>query len=163
MIVELITRKIVDEIVLIPAGDPQLREAPEVDGATRLEMCKIAVEDLPIEIKKKVSVSDLEINRNGPSFAIDTIEALEAQDTSSELFWIIGSDAYAKIESWHRWQELEDKVNFIVIDRPGDNGDGLDIGALNISATKIRNDNQVNGTSPSVRKYITERKLYASK
>jgi nicotinic acid mononucleotide adenylyltransferase len=50
-----------------------------------------------------------------------------------------------------------------VIDRPGDDGDGIDIGALDISATQIRNDKQLNGISPSVRKFITERKLYASK
>jgi nicotinic acid mononucleotide adenylyltransferase len=58
---------------------------------------------------------------------------------------------------------LQEKVNFIVIDRPGDDGDGIDIGALDISATQIRNDKQLNGISPSVRKFITERKLYASK
>ena len=49
-----------------------------------------------------------------------------------------------------------------MIDRPGDNGEGLDIGALEISATEIRSDSQVNGTSPSVRKFIAERKMYAS-
>lgn len=145
---------------MIPAGDPQLRDAPKVDGATRLEMCKVAINDLPSGIKEKVSVSDIEVKRSGPSYAIDTVEALEG---SNELFWIIGSDAYAKIDNWHRSEELQDKVSFIVIDRPGDDGDGLDIGALDISATEIRSDSQVNGTSPSVRKYITERKLYASK
>ena len=161
VVVELISRKVVDQIILIPAGEPLLREnGPKVDAQTRLEMCKLAVNDLPSGVKEKVSVSDIEVKRSGPSYAIDTVEALEG---SNELFWIIGSDAYAKIDSWHRSNELQDKVSFIVIDRPGDDGDGLDIGALDISATEIRSDSQVNGTSPSVRKYITERKLYASK
>lgn len=162
VIVELISRKVVDQIILIPAGQPLLREdGPEADGKTRLEMCKLAINDLPSGVKEKVTVSDIEIKRNGPSYAIDTVEELEK--SGDDLFWIIGSDAYAKIDKWHRAEDLQEKVSFIVIDRPGDNGDGLDIGALDISATEIRNDSQVNGTSPSVRKFITERKLYASK
>lgn len=162
MVVELISRKIVDEIILIPAGEPRLREtAPKADGQNRLSMCKLAVTDLPSGIKEKVSVSDTEINRQGPTYAIDTVQELEK--SGAELFWIIGSDAYANIDKWHRTDELQEKVSFIVIDRPGDSGDGLDIGAIDISATEIRSDSQVNGTSPSVRKYILERKLYASK
>ena len=124
-------------------------------------MCKLAVADLPSGIKEKVSISDTEINRTGPTFAIDTVEELE--NSGAELFWIIGSDAYANIDKWQRTEDLQEKVSFIVIDRPGDSGDGLDIGAIDISATEIRSDSQVNGTSPSVRKYILERKLYASK
>ncbi len=162
VVVELISRKVVDQIILIPAGQPLLREdGPKADGQTRLEMCKLAINDLPSGVKEKVTVSDIEIKRNGPSYAIDTVEELEK--SGDDLFWIIGSDAYAKIDKWHRAEDLQEKVSFIVIDRPGDNGDGLDIGALDISATEIRNDSQVNGTSPSVRKFITERKLYASK
>jgi nicotinate-nucleotide adenylyltransferase len=161
VIVELITRKILDQIVLIPAGDPQLREqAPKADGQSRLEMCKLAVSDLPAGIKENVLVSDIEIKRTGPSYSIDTVENFAKNN--AELFWIIGSDAYAKIDKWHRANELKEKVSFIVVDRPGDNGIGLDIGALDISATEIRSELKFNNTSPSVRTYIAERNLYAS-
>ena len=169
VVVELITRKVVDQIILIPAGEPRLREnAPVADGQTRLEMCRLAVSDLPVGIKEHVEVSDIEVVRSGPSYAIDTVSEIEkSKGNNVELFWIIGSDAYEKIEDWHRSKELQEKVSFIVIDRPGikpgDKGEGLDIGALNISATEIREDKEVSGVSPSVRKYITERKLYASK
>lgn len=150
--------------MLIPAGEPLLREfSPLASALDRLEMCNLAINDLPIGIKEKVSTSDIEIKRHGPSYAIETVEALN--NSNNELFWIIGSDAYANIEKWHRSTELQNLVSFIVIDRPGkdieSNVDGLDIGALNISATEIRNDNKFNGTSPSVRKFIIERKLYA--
>jgi nicotinate-nucleotide adenylyltransferase len=166
VVVELISRKIVDQIILIPAGEPRLRQAaPIADGPTRLEMCNLAISDLPPGVKDKVTVSDIEILRNGPSYAIDTVEQLEK--SGDELFWIIGSDAYANIDKWHRSEELQEKVSFIVVDRPGsdqaDGNESLDIGALDISATEIRSDKEVNGTSPSVRKFITQRKLYASK
>lgn len=168
VIVELLTRKIVDKIILIPAGDPLLRKQPPVaDGSTRFEMCKLAIQDLPNGIKDQVTVSDIEINRAGPTYAIDTVK--ELAKSGDELFWIIGSDAYEKIDKWHRADELREQVSFIVIDRPGDGGKGLDIGALDISATNIRSriksrsGEEANGTSPSVRKYITERNLYAGK
>ena len=166
VVVELLSRKVVDKIILLPAGEPLLRDAaPIADAQSRLEMCKLAISDLPVGIKERVTVSDLEVKRDGPSYAIDTVLALKNINTENiaEFFWIIGSDAYANIEKWHRASELQDLVNFIVIDRPGDSGDGMDIGAINISATEIRLDSQVNGTSSSVKKYITDRKLYASK
>lgn len=171
VVVELISRKLVDQIILVPAGAPLLRDgAPQADSKIRLEMCKLALNDLPVGIKEKVSVSDIEVNRSGPSFAIDTVE--EFAKSGDELFWIIGSDAYAKIDKWHRAKELQDLVNFIVIDRPDKNHsnkqveneeDGMDIGALEISATQIRSDKDLHGVSPSVRKFIIDRKLYASK
>jgi nicotinate-nucleotide adenylyltransferase len=170
VVVELIARKVVDQIVLIPAGEPQLRQSPpKADGTSRVQMCKLAISDLPAGIKESVTVNELEINRDGPSYAIDTVESLmkEQNSDANEYFWIIGSDAYQKIEQWHRAKELQELVSFIVIDRPGDSAaedlDGLDIGALDISATQIRNDVSVNGVSPSVRKFIMDRKLYASK
>ena len=176
VIVELLSKKIVDQIILIPAGEPRLRiEAPIADGQTRLEMCGLAIKDLPVELIEKVSVSDIEIKRSGPTYAIETVEELISstkselsERTDVELFWIIGSDAYANIDKWHRADELKEMVSFIVIDRPGaDPNDGLDIDALDLSATQIRNDivanNEIHGVSPSVRKFIAERKLYAGK
>ena len=170
VVVELNARKVVDQIVLIPAGQPQLRQsAPKADGPSRLQMCKLAISDLPTGIKESVTVNEIEINRDGPSFAIDTVESImnEQNSDANEYFWIIGSDAYQKIDQWHRAKELQELVSFIVIDRPSDGSseelDGLDIGALDISATQIRNDVSVSGVSPSVRKFILDRKLYASK
>ena len=172
VVVELLTRKVVDQIILVPAGAPQLRQnPPKADGPTRLQMCNLAIADLPKELKHQVLVSDIEINRAGPSFAIDTVNEIKGDSSKHEYFWIIGSDAYEKIDQWHRAKELKELVSFIVIDRPSNAGDtsdnsdsseGLDIGELDISAPEIRSDKSVHGVSPSVRKFIIERKLYAS-
>ena len=89
---------------------------------------------------------------------------MELNRQEAELFWVIGSDAYSNIDQWHRASELKELVSFIVIDRPGsDDESALDIDALDISATRVRQDQELNGVSPSVRKFILERKLYASK
>ena len=66
----------------------------------------------------KTLVDDRENLRDGPSYAIDTVnEVLEEEDDAKVVF-IIGSDAFSKIDSWYRWEELLSLVDFIVMKRP---------------------------------------------
>ena len=164
VIEQVISRGIADRILLIPAGEPLLREAqPVASGADRRAMCVQALADLSPEIAKKVEVNPIEILRSGPSYAIDTVDAVVQTYPDAEILMIVGTDAFAKIAQWHRSVELQDKVDFIVIDRPEFPGDAtIDIGALNISATQIR-AGELDALSPHVATYIKEHNLYASK
>ena len=99
----------------------------------------------------------------GPSFTIDTVEAVAKSYPDDQIALIIGTDAFAKIDQWHRTSELQDMVEFIVIDRPEFPGEhSLDIGALNISATRVR-AGDLASVSTHVATYIKEHDLYASK
>ena len=69
--------------------------------------------------------------------------------------------SYEKIGDWHRSAELQELVSFIVIERPG-YGDGVDIDAIDVSATEIRAGLQSSHLPNAVRNYISEKKLYAS-
>ena len=164
VIEQVISRGIADRILLIPAGEPLLREAqPVASGADRRAMCVQALADLPAEISIKVEVNSIEILRSGPSYAIDTVDAVAQTYPGDEILMIVGTDAFAKIAQWHRSDELQDKVDFIVIDRPEFPGDAtIDIGALDISATQIR-AGELDALSPHVATYIKEHNLYASK
>ncbi len=164
VIEQVISRGIADRILIIPAGQPLLREAqPVASGAERRAMCVQALADLPSEIAKKVEVNPIEILRSGPSYAIDTVDAVAQTYPDDEILLIVGTDVFAKIAHWHRSDELQDKVDFIVIDRPEFPGDAtIDIGALNISATQIR-AGELDALSPHVATYIKEHDLYASK
>ena len=164
VIEQVISRGMADRILIIPAGQPLLREAqPVASGAERRAMCVQALADLPSEIAKKVEVNPIEILRSGPSYAIDTVDAVAQTYPDDEILLIVGTDAFAKIAQWHRSDELQDKVDFIVIDRPEFPGDAtIDIGALNISATQIR-AGELDALSPHVATYIKEHNLYASK
>ena len=164
VIEQVISRGIADRILVIPAREPLLREAqPFASGSERRAMCVQALADLPSEIAKKVEVNPIEILRSGPSYAIDTVDAVAQTYPDDEILLIVGTDAFAKIEQWHRSVELQDKVDFIVIDRPEFPGDAtIDIGALNISATQIR-AGELDALSPHVATYIKEHNLYASK
>jgi nicotinate-nucleotide adenylyltransferase len=162
VVTELLERDVVDQIILVPAGEPWLREnEPSASGEDRLKMCQLAVAEL--DLGDEVFVNSIEIRRTGPSYTIDTVEALMATYPDDEIVLILGTDAHATIDQWHRSDELKKLVEVLVIDRPDFPGSPtLDIGALNISATEVRaGDSDL--LPPAVVTYIKERGLYASK
>lgn len=166
LIEQLFSRGIVDELILVPTGEPWLRSsAPFASGQDRLAMAKLAVKDLPARIASKVSVSDIEVRRSGPTYTIDTVQELQMRQPDAKWILILGSDAYAGIDQWHRSAELQTLIEIFVIAR---DGQGLDIEALPVSASHIRSQIQAHETQikylpESVWAYIKERNLYASK
>lgn len=162
VITQLIQREIVDNLLIVPAGQPLLRtDAPVATGAQRRTMCQLAIDSLPAEIRSRVEVNPIEILREGPSYAIDTVDAVAATYPQAQIILFVGSDAYVNIEKWHRVEELKKKCRIIVIERPGFSFEGLDISALDISATQIR-EGSSNQIPESVAHYIKENGLYAS-
>ena len=101
----------VDAILVIPAGDPW-QKASRTPAQHRLAMARLAFADEP-----GCSVSDVEVARPGPSYAIDTIAALRAPGV--RLRWILGADALALLPTWHRVGELAQECEFLVVGRPG--------------------------------------------
>ena len=162
VITELLERDVVDQIILVPAGEPWLREkAPIASGEDRLKMCQLAVAEL--DLGDEVLVNSIEIRRSGPSYTIDTVEALKATYPNDKIALILGTDAHSNIDQWHRSDELKKLVEVLVIDRPDFPGSPtLDIDALKISATAVR-DGEFDLLPPAVVTYIKERGLYASK
>jgi nicotinate-nucleotide adenylyltransferase len=122
-------------------------------------MCQLALADLPSEIAAKVQVNPIEVLRTGPSYAIDTVEAVAQNFPGDTIILVIGQDAAEKLDQWHRIEELRTMVQFLVIGRPGYSGDGIDIGALNVSATTIRQGLSAE-VSSSVAAFIRENNLY---
>jgi nicotinate-nucleotide adenylyltransferase len=167
VITQLLRRDVVDHILLFPAGQPRLREHdPVATGGQRRAMCELAVSDLPTDISSRVEVNPIEILRAGPSYTIDTVAAVAQSYPDDSLHLIIGSDAYAKLEQWHRIDDLKKLVTFIIIERPGAESDpgidiGIDIGALNVASTGIR-EGSSREYSPSVAHFIKEHHLYGS-
>ncbi len=163
MITQLLRRDIVDRIIIFPAGQPRLRDnQPVASGAQRRAMCELAVTDLPADITSRVEVNPIEILREGPSYTIDTVEAVVQTFPDDSYHLIIGSDAYAKLDQWHRVDDLKNLVTFIIIERPGSESQvGLDIAALDVASTGIR-EGSSREYSPSVAHFIKEHHLYGS-
>ena len=160
VITQLIEKKLVDQLLVIPAGVPLLREnAPIATGQQRRTMCQLALADLPDEIAAKVQVNPIEILRTGPSYAIDTVEAVAQNYPNDTIVLVIGQDAAEKLNQWHRIEDLREMVELLIIGRPGYIGDGVDIGALYIAATTIRQGLSAE-VSSSVATFIRENNLY---
>jgi nicotinate-nucleotide adenylyltransferase len=164
VIQELISRKIVDRLLVVPAGEPRLRnDQPQATGAQRRAMCQLAVAGLPEEIRSHVEVNPIEVLRQGPSYAIDTVEAIAQTYPGDEILLIVGTDAYEKIDQWHRADELKKMVEFVVIDRPDFPGQhNTSVDAIAVSATDIRAQRS-EAVPAAVAAFIKEQNLYASK
>jgi nicotinate-nucleotide adenylyltransferase len=134
-------------------------------------MCIAALGDLPDSLQEKVSVLDLEVNRTGPTFTIDTINQLRMIYPRDTFTLILGSDAAEKIDQWYRSDALLKIVEILVVKRPGQSKSTfpeVEIKALDISATQVRaavaqRSDLAPMLSPSVRTYIKENGLYGSK
>ena len=122
-------------------------------------MCQLALSDLSADVASKVQVNPIEVLRTGPSYAIDTVEAVAQNFPHDTLVLVIGQDAADKLDKWHRIDELREMVEFVVIRRPGFEGDGIDIGALDVAATTIREGLSAD-VSSSVASFIRENNLY---
>lgn len=157
---QLIEKKIIDHLLLVPAGQPLLREnLPVASGTERRTMCQLALTTLPESISSHVEVSPIEILREGPSYAIDTVEAVCSAHPQDEIFLIVGADAFSKIDQWHRADELHEIVSIICINRPGYAPHGIDIAALDVSATQVREGSSTE-IPAIVAAFIRENNLY---
>ena len=87
-----------DEVILVPTGiAPHKEIEPEPGADVRLEMARLAAEGVD-----RVSVSDVEVRREGPSFAFRTLELLADALPGSELTFVMGADVAAGLERWKR-------------------------------------------------------------
>ncbi|MGL4233728.1 MAG: nicotinate-nucleotide adenylyltransferase [Casimicrobium sp.] len=102
------------EARLIPAQQNVLRDRPGASAADRLAMLQLAVQDVP-----GLTVDDCELTRASASYTITTLEAFRAAHPTRPLIWLIGVDAFLRIQSWHRTNELFDFAHFVVLNRPG--------------------------------------------
>jgi nicotinate-nucleotide adenylyltransferase len=111
-----------DAIAFVPAGDPPHRAAPLADAATRLAMVRAAVEDDP-----RFVVDDRELRRPGPSWTVLTLEELRAERGQQPIALIMGMDAFAGLDRWHRATDLIRLAHLVVAVRPKSPvpGDGL--------------------------------------
>ena len=102
-----------DFVTLVLSAHPPHRAAPMAAADERWEMLKYAVAD-----DDRLQASDLELQREGPSFTIDTVIALRAA-FAEPIVWMFGSDGLATYDTWHRSDELKDHCHLLVFARPG--------------------------------------------
>lgn len=136
-----------DEVVFVPTGQPWQKSEREVTSAEhRYLMTVIATASNP-----RFWVSRVDIDREGPTYTIDTLRDLSAQMPDADLYFITGADALAEIFTWRDAAELFARAHFVGCTRPGYDMDAstlegipadrvtiLEIPALAISSTDCR-------------------------
>jgi nicotinate-nucleotide adenylyltransferase len=105
-----------DEIWFIPARHPPHRTAPAASASHRFAMVALALAGRP-----EMKACDAEMDGNGPSYTIDTLDALEAAwpALTGRLCFITGADAFRDIATWRAWTTLLSRAHFAVVSRPG--------------------------------------------
>ncbi len=103
-----------DEVWVMPTGNPPHKETVPHYNDHRLAMCKLAVEGI-----EGFSVSDLELNREGKIYTVETFRLLNERHKGCKFWLIIGTDSLMNLRKWYDPERLLQTVNFIVVDRGG--------------------------------------------
>ncbi|WP_321351863.1 nicotinate-nucleotide adenylyltransferase [Halopseudomonas oceani] len=103
-----------DELRLIPSARPPHRDMPGATAAQRLRMVELAVGP-----GGGLQVDDRELQRQRPSYTVETLESLRLElGADVALFMVLGWDAFCGLPGWHRWQDLLELANLVVLQRP---------------------------------------------
>jgi nicotinate-nucleotide adenylyltransferase len=118
------------QVALLPAHDPPHKGATRADALQRADMLELAIDGEP-----GLSVDRRELNRDGPSWTVDTLIGLRAElGDAVPIAWLIGADSLLQLASWHRWRELFALAHILVVDRPGAS---VDSEALHMQAPQV--------------------------
>ncbi len=136
-------------------------------GRHRLQMVRVAIQGVP-----GLEADSREVDRDGPTYTVDTLATFPDDE---DLFLILGADAALSLPTWHRVEDVLDRVTVLVIPRPGTNVSSveavvpqarfLDMGLLDMSATGIRRLVAAGGpfrylVTDEVHRYIVDHGLY---
>lgn len=102
------------EVRLLPASVPPHRNAPVASAAQRVAILRAALQG-----QSRLTLDTRELDRAGPSWTIDTLHELRAEQGERPLVLLLGADAFAGLATWHRWHELFDVAHIGVLGRPG--------------------------------------------
>jgi nicotinate-nucleotide adenylyltransferase len=111
-----------DQVLFIPARVPPHKPVTDEPGVDhRLEMCRLAVNG-----DERFAVSELEVQRDGPSYTVDTLMELKTRAASNELVLILGGDIAAGLPHWHRAERVLELCIPAITMRPGTSREQVD-------------------------------------
>lgn len=112
---QVLERFSLDRLYIIPCREPP-HKSPDylAPAADRVRMVRLVLPD-----DSRYRLSEVEIERNGPSYTIDTVTHFSAVVLpGATLFLVMGMDAFLEIHTWKRWLELLERVQIVVVTRP---------------------------------------------
>jgi len=103
------------KVLMIPSAQPPHRDMPHVSAQHRWQMLQLALSG-----QTRLCADDREILRNGPSYTYDTLVDIREEVGDTPLCLIQGSDVFADLASWYRWQYLLDFAHIVIMRRAGE-------------------------------------------
>lgn len=104
-----------DKVIFVPSAQPPHKQKPEVCAQHRYKMIQMAINN-----NEHFTISNIEITRKGISYSEDTIRAFkEIYGDENRLYFIIGVDAIAELNTWKNVENLPNLCQFIAVNRPG--------------------------------------------
>lgn len=102
-----------DQVWFLPAGNPPHKQNETISpGNERAEMVELAIAGHP-----QFSVNRMELSRTGRSFTVDTLRELQAQDSTRELFFLIGADSLADLPMWRDPAGIAELATIVAVNR----------------------------------------------
>ncbi|HWP18264.1 MAG TPA: nicotinate-nucleotide adenylyltransferase [Burkholderiaceae bacterium] len=172
-----------DQLHWVPAGQPwQKTQGPQARILAPAPH-RVAMVELAIAGEERFLLNTTEVDRDGPSYTIDTVRELQAHFSSAQVFLLIGQDQYNGLPTWRDWRELLSRVTLAIAVR----GKGslvpppqmaavwhraeiLPMAPMNLSSTAIRHHVANGGLAmdlaptlvpEAVARYIDQHRLYA--
>ena len=103
-----------EQVRFLPNSVPPHREQPWLDADSRKSLLELALQEMP-----GFELDCRELEREGKSYMVDTLESLQANFPDHHLCLILGMDAFAKLHEWHQWQRILEQCHIVVTGRPG--------------------------------------------
>ena len=165
-----------DDVVLMVANEPwqKVGDRDVTPAAVRFEMTSALAEE-----SVGIRAGDLEIRRGGPTFTVDTLEEILAEQPGTEIFLIVGADTASRIDTWHRARDLVRLSTIVIVNR--DNSTNtvpeflqeahvlhvtmkpVDVSSSAIREVVARGESVEGVTSPTVAAVIRKHGLYVGK
>ena len=154
-------------ILFMPTGAPHYRTPAAASGEHRVAMLRLALGDNPV-----YDIDARELLPSASGYTVDTLRELRLElGAGTELWLLLGADQYAKLDTWHRPDDVRKLARLAVFQRPGSNivdrkARVLAFAPMNISASEIRarvarGEDISAFVPPAVANYIAEHRLYA--
>ena len=104
----------IEDMRLVPCGQPPHRSEPLAHGDLRRRMLDLAVEPEP-----GLTVDPRELQRDGPSYMVDTLASILDEQQDQTVVLIVGMDVFKGIVNWYQWRKLFSLAHIVVVQRPG--------------------------------------------
>ncbi len=103
------------QISLVPCRHPVHRAQPTATAEDRMQMLQLA-----IARESSIAIDTCELERDGPSYAVDTLRHYRDRlGESAPLGFVMGMDSWQTLPTWHHWRQLRDYAHLIIVSRPG--------------------------------------------